>query len=76
MKKIGIKGIGSYVPERVVPNSYFEKVVDTTDEWIVTLTGIQTRRMIEPGQDLSDLFQRVWMKQFEAARLDVETSFW
>jgi 3-oxoacyl-[acyl-carrier-protein] synthase-3 len=55
MKKIGIKGTGSYVPERVVSNSYFEKMVDTTDEWIITRTGIRTRRMIEPGQALSDL---------------------
>ena len=55
MKKISIKGTGSYVPDRVVPNSYFEKIVDTTDEWIVARTGIRTRRMIKPGQALSDL---------------------
>jgi 3-oxoacyl-[acyl-carrier-protein] synthase-3 len=55
LKKISIKGTGSSVPERVIPNSYFEKIVNTTDEWIVTRTGIQTRRMIEPGQALSDL---------------------
>ncbi len=55
MKKIGIKGTGSYVPDRVVPNSYFEKTVNTTNEWIVTRTGIQTRRMIEPGQALTDM---------------------
>lgn len=55
MKKIGIKGTGSYVPNRVVPNSYFEKIIDTTDEWIITRTGIHTRRMIEPGQALSDM---------------------
>lgn len=55
MKKIAIKGTGSCSPERVVPNSYFEKIVDTSDEWIITRTGIKERRMIEKGQALTDL---------------------
>ena len=55
MKKIGIKGTGSFVPTREVPNSYFEKIIDTSDEWIVTRTGIRSRRVIEPGQAMSDL---------------------
>ena len=55
VKKISIKGTGSYVTDRIVPNSYFEKIVDTTDEWIVARTGIRTMRMIKPGQALSDL---------------------
>lgn len=50
-----IQGTGSYVPERVVPNSYFEKIIDTSDEWITTRTGIKERRMIEKGQAMSDL---------------------
>lgn len=55
MKKIAIKGTGSCAPERVVPNSYFEKILDTSDEWITTRTGIKERRMIEKGQAMSDL---------------------
>jgi len=55
LKKIAIKGTGSYSPERVVPNSYFEKIIDTSDEWITTRTGIKERRMIEKGQAMSDL---------------------
>jgi 3-oxoacyl-[acyl-carrier-protein] synthase-3 len=55
VKKIGIKGTGSFLPKRVVHNSYFEKIVDTSDEWITTRTGIKERRMIEPGQALTDL---------------------
>jgi 3-oxoacyl-[acyl-carrier-protein] synthase-3 len=54
LKKIAIKGTGSCVPERVVPNSYFEKILDTSDEWITTRTGIKERRMIEKGQAMSD----------------------
>ena len=67
MKKIGIMGTGSDLPERIIPNSYFEKIVDTTDEWIVTRTGIQTRRMIQPGQCLSDLATRASEKALEMA---------
>jgi 3-oxoacyl-[acyl-carrier-protein] synthase-3 len=52
---VGIAGTGSYVPERVVPNSYFEKLVDTSDEWIVQRTGIETRRFAAADQATSDL---------------------
>ena len=48
MKKICIQGTGSYIPERVVPNSYFETLVDTSEEWIVSRTGIKERRMVLP----------------------------
>ena len=72
MKKIGIMGTGSCFPERVVPNSYFEKIVDTTDEWIVSRTGIRTRRMIEPGQALSDLATHASEQALEMAGLPPE----
>ena len=72
LKKIAIKGTGSYFPERVVPNSYFEKIVDTSHEWIVARTGIQTRRMIEPGQALSDLAIYASGKALEMAGLPPE----
>ena len=44
-----ITGLGMYFPERILDNAYFEKIVDTTDEWIRTRTGIIERRMIENG---------------------------
>jgi 3-oxoacyl-[acyl-carrier-protein] synthase-3 len=72
MKKIGIMGTGSELPERIVPNSYFEKIVDTTDEWIFTRTGIQTRRMIKPGQGLSDLATPASEKALEMAGISPE----
>ncbi len=55
MKKVAIKGTGSFAPERVVPNAYFETILDTSDDWITTRTGIKERRMIEKGQAMSDL---------------------
>jgi len=72
MKKISIKGTGSCIPERVIPNSYFQGMVDTTDEWITTRTGIQTRRMIEPGQALTDLATPASERALEMAGLPPE----
>lgn len=68
-KKISIKGTGSFVPTREVPNSYFEKIVDTSDEWIVTRTGIRSRRMIQPGQAMSDLATSASERALEMAGL-------
>ncbi|MDH3404268.1 MAG: ketoacyl-ACP synthase III, partial [Acidobacteriota bacterium] len=49
-----IVGTGMAVPERVVTNADLEKLVDTTDEWIVTRTGIRERRMAAPDEALTD----------------------
>jgi 3-oxoacyl-[acyl-carrier-protein] synthase-3 len=48
-------GIGYYVPEIVLSNFDLEKMVDTTDEWIVTRTGIRERRIARPDEASSDL---------------------
>jgi len=71
-KKISIKGTGSCIPNRIVPNSYFEKMVDTTDKWIISRTGIQSRRMIEPGQAMSDLATPASERALEMAELPPE----
>ncbi len=52
-----ITGLGMYVPDKILDNAYFEKIVDTTDEWIRTRTGIKERRMLENGAT-SDLATR------------------
>jgi len=44
-----ISGVGMYVPDKVLDNAYFEKIVDTNDEWIRTRTGISERRLLENG---------------------------
>lgn len=44
-----IVAFGKYVPEKVLDNKYFEKIVDITDEWITTRTGIKERRILENG---------------------------
>ncbi|MGB9665650.1 MAG: 3-oxoacyl-ACP synthase, partial [Ignavibacteria bacterium] len=44
-----IVAFGKYVPDKVLDNKYFESIVDTTDEWITTRTGIRERRILEQG---------------------------
>ena len=53
-----ITSLGRYVPERVMTNADFEKIVDTTDEWIRSRTGIQERHVVEPGTPTSELAVR------------------
>jgi len=53
--KAGVIGIGRYAPENVVTNKDLEKVMDTSDEWIRTRTGIEERRLAPDGIDTSDL---------------------
>ena len=50
-----IEGVGHYLPERVVPNSEFEKTLDTSDEWIRTRSGIERRHFAADDQPTSDL---------------------
>ena len=50
-----VRGVGHYLPERVVPNSEFEKTLDTSDEWIKARSGIERRHFAAEGQTTSDL---------------------
>ena len=50
-----LRGTGHYLPARVVPNSEFERTLDTSDEWIVTRTGIQRRHFAAPGETTSSM---------------------
>lgn len=50
-----VKGVGHYLPERVVQNADLESLVDTTDEWIRTRSGIERRHFAAEGQTTSDL---------------------
>ncbi|MBT2689037.1 ketoacyl-ACP synthase III [Bacillus sp. ISL-47] len=51
----GVFGIGRYLPEKVVTNADLEKIVDTSDEWIRTRTGIEERRIADDNMDTSDM---------------------
>jgi 3-oxoacyl-[acyl-carrier-protein] synthase-3 len=58
MSNASLRAIGMYVPERIVTNQYFEEIIETTDEWIQSRTGIKTRRYAAPDQFTSDLCVR------------------
>lgn len=50
-----IRGMGHYLPEKVLTNNDLEKMVDTSDEWITTRTGIKTRHIAAPDEACSDV---------------------
>ncbi|MBI4341863.1 MAG: ketoacyl-ACP synthase III [Candidatus Omnitrophica bacterium] len=69
-KRIGILGLGMHVPEKVLTNADLEKMVETTDEWIRSRTGIQERRIAEPGTTTSDLAYEAAVEALQQAQLD------
>ena len=52
---VGVAGLGRYVPEKRLTNQDLEKIVDTSDEWIVQRTGIRERRIAAPTEVTSSL---------------------
>jgi 3-oxoacyl-[acyl-carrier-protein] synthase-3 len=54
-QRIGITGLGTHVPDRVLTNDELAKIVDTSDEWIQTRTGIRERRVAAPEEALTDI---------------------
>lgn len=66
---IGILGLGTAVPDRVLTNADLERMVDTTDEWIITRTGIRERRILADGQKPSDIALPAAQRALEDAGL-------
>lgn len=62
-----ITGTGSYLPEKILTNADLEKMVDTTDEWIVTRTGIKQRHIAAEGENTVDLAEQAARRAMEAA---------
>lgn len=69
LKRVSIVGNGSCVPDKVLDNAYFEKIVDTSDEWITTRTGIKERRAVEDGIATSDLATKAALMALESAKI-------
>jgi 3-oxoacyl-[acyl-carrier-protein] synthase-3 len=67
--RVRIASVGCYVPERILTNADLEKMVDTTDEWIWTRTGIRERHLVEPGTPTSALAVRAARQALERAHL-------
>jgi 3-oxoacyl-[acyl-carrier-protein] synthase-3 len=70
MKRVGIIGVGKYLPKKVLTNADLEKMVDTSDEWITTRTGIKQRRLAAKNEATSDLAVKAAKLALEDARLD------
>jgi len=64
-----IIGTGSYLPEKILTNFDLEKMVETTDEWIRTRTGIEQRHIAADDEATSDLAYRAALRAIEDARL-------
>jgi 3-oxoacyl-[acyl-carrier-protein] synthase-3 len=73
-KKIGVKilGTGSYLPNKVLTNADLEKIVETSDEWISTRTGIKERRIAANGEYTSDLAYKASLEAIKAANIKLE----
>ncbi len=67
-----VKGVGHYLPERVVPNSEFEKTLDTSDEWIKSRSGIERRHFAAPGETTSDLGAKAAERALQNAGLTAD----
>lgn len=64
-----VRGVGHYLPERVVPNAYFEDTLDTTDEWISSRSGIERRHFAADDEFTSDMGTKAALKALEMAGL-------
>jgi len=72
MRKTKIAGTGSYLPEKILTNADLEKMIDTSDEWIRTRTGIKERRIVAQDQAASDLAYEASRKAMQAAQVKAE----
>ncbi len=68
-RRARISSIATYVPPRVLSNADLEKMVDTTDEWILQRVGIRERHIVDPGVATSDLAKEASLKAIEKAGL-------
>jgi 3-oxoacyl-[acyl-carrier-protein] synthase III len=62
-----IAGTGSYLPEKVLTNADLERLVDTSDEWIRTRTGIERRHVVVEGETTTDLAEQAARRAMQAA---------
>ena len=70
MKRAKIVGVGAYAPKRILTNAELEKMVDTSDEWIVQRTGIRERRIADESEATSDLALRAAQQALERAGVE------
>lgn len=72
MYRSRVAGVGSFLPEKVITNHDLEKMVETSNEWIVQRTGIERRHVIADGEGTSDMCVRAAQRALEDAKLSVD----
>src|SRR5213076_2613617 len=71
-RTVSIIGTGSYVPEKILTNEDLSRMVDTSDEWITTRTGIKERRVASKDEMTSDMAAKAALKALEQAQISPE----
>ncbi len=72
LRRVGLRGTGSYLPERVLTNDDLARMVDTSDEWITTRTGIRERRLVADGETSSDMAVAAARRALDAAGMTAD----
>jgi len=72
MNRARIIGVGAFAPKRILTNRELEKMVETTDDWIVQRTGIRERHIVDEGEGPSDLAIRAAQQAMERAQVTAE----
>ena len=71
-RPVAVSGVGSYVPARVLTNFDLEKMVDTSDEWITSRTGIKERRLAASDEFTSDLAAKAALRAMNMAEITAD----
>ena len=69
---VKIAGIGFYVPETVITNDDLTKIIDTSDEWIKTRTGIERRHVLSGNESTVDMGIKSAQKAIEKSKINIE----
>src|SRR2546425_4613448 len=72
LRTVSIIGTGSYVPEKILTNADLSRMVDTSDDWITTRTGIRERRIAAKDENTSDMATKAALEAIEQAKVKPE----
>ena len=70
-KRAVVKGVGHYLPKRIVPNSEFEKTLNTSNDWIITRSGIKQRHFANEDETTSKMAVLAGKQALEDANIEV-----
>jgi 3-oxoacyl-[acyl-carrier-protein] synthase-3 len=72
-RRVTITGLGCHVPERIMTNDDLREFIDTTDEWVISRTGIHERRIAKPEEAMTDIALPACLRALEMAGVDAAT---